>query len=54
MNNNDTFPEDSHIIALPPNALVQMVMPLGEDGGGHPMHIHGVDFLSRLNCAQVF
>ncbi|KAK0451502.1 laccase [Armillaria borealis] len=44
MNNNDSFPEDSHIIALPPNALVQMVMPLGEDGGGHPMHIHGTTF----------
>lgn len=44
MNNNDIFPEDSHIIALPPNALVQMVMPLGEDGGGHPMHIHGTTF----------
>ncbi|KAK0500038.1 Cu-oxidase-domain-containing protein [Armillaria luteobubalina] len=44
MNNNDTFPEDSHIIVLPTNALVQMVMPLGEDGGGHPMHIHGTTF----------
>ncbi|KAG7451504.1 laccase [Guyanagaster necrorhizus] len=44
MNNNDTFPEDSHIIVLPPNALVQLVMPLGEDGGGHPMHLHGSTF----------
>ncbi|KAJ7575507.1 laccase subfamily 2 [Mycena floridula] len=44
LQNNDSFPETSHVVTLPSNALVDLIMPLGEDGGGHPIHIQGVTF----------
>ncbi|KAF9037405.1 laccase [Hymenopellis radicata] len=44
LHNNDSFPVDSHVITVAPNALIQLTMPLGDDDGGHPMHLHGAAF----------
>lgn len=40
--NNDSFPASSNVVTVNPNALVQVTIPLGDDGGGHPLHLQGV------------
>lgn len=30
------------IIALPPNSVIELNLPGGVVGGGHPFHLHGV------------
>lgn len=46
-NPHDLLPVGS-VIPLPLNATVELQMPGGVVGGGHPIHLHGVRSLPRM------